>query len=67
MIKLKKPNKEEIIACITAIITFLAALGLITSCTSTLIKIRGQGNEVNQKQETKVSVDSVSTKINIKK
>lgn len=67
MIKLNKPNKEEIIACVTAIITFLAALGLISSCTNTLIRIRGQGNEVKQQQETKVSVDSVSTKINIKK
>lgn len=67
MIKLNKPKKDEIIACVTAIITFLAALGLITSCTNTLIKIRGQGNEVKQKQETKVSIDSVSTKINIKK
>lgn len=67
MIKLNKPNKEEIIACVTAIITFLAALGLISSCTNTLIRIRGQGNQVKQQQETKVSVDSVSTKINIKK
>lgn len=67
MIKLNKPKKDEIIACVTAIITFLAALGLISSCTNTLIKIRGQGNEVKQKQETKVSVDSISTKINIKK
>lgn len=67
MIKLNKPNKEEIIACVTAIITFLAALGLISSCTNTLIRIRGQGNQVKQQQETKVSVDSISTKINIKK
>lgn len=67
MIKLKKPDKEEIIACITAIITFLAALGLITGCTNTLIKIRGQGNEIKQKQETKIEVDSVTTKIDIKK
>lgn len=67
MIKLNKPKKEEIIAFVTAVITFLAALGLITGCTNTLIRIRGGGNKVHQEQKTEVKVDSVTTKIDIKK
>lgn len=67
MIKLRKLTKGEVRAIITAIITILTALGIITGCTNTLIKIKGQGNQVKQQQETKVSVDSVTTKINIKK
>lgn len=67
MIKLKKLTKGEVRAIITAIITIPTALGIITGCTNTLIKIRGQGNQVKQQQETKVSVDSVTTKIDIKK
>lgn len=67
MIKLNKPKKQEIIAFITAVITFLAALGLITGCTNTLIKIRGNENKVRQEQKTETKVDSVTTKIDIKK
>lgn len=67
MIKLKKPSAKEITALIAAIISFLVAIGLISSCTNTLIRIRGQGNQVKQQQETKVTVDSVTTKIDIKK
>lgn len=67
MIKLNKPKKEEIIAFVTAVITFLAALGLITGCTNTLIKIKGEGNRVRQDQKTETKVDSVTTKIDIKK
>lgn len=67
MIKLNKPKKEEIIAFVTAVITFLAALGLITGCTNTLIKIRGEGNRVRQEQKTETKVDSVTTNVDIKK
>lgn len=67
MIKLNKPQKQEIIAFVTAVITFLAALGLITGCTNTLIKIRGEGNKIRQEQKTETKVDSVTTKIDIKK
>nr|DAN86139.1 MAG TPA: SecE/Sec61-gamma subunits of protein translocation complex [Microviridae sp.] len=67
MIKLNKPQKKEIIAFITAVITFLAALGLIAGCTNTLIKIRGEGNKIHQEQKADTKVDSVTTKIDIKK
>lgn len=67
MIKLNKPKKEEIIAFVTAVITFLAALGLITGCTNTIIKIRGERNKVHQEQKTEIKVDSVTTEIDIEK
>lgn len=67
MIKLNKAQKGGINAFITAVIAFLAALGSITGCTNTLIKIRGEGNKVHQEQKAETKVDSVTTKIDIKK
>lgn len=65
--KLRKPTKAEATTIASAIITILIVLGLVTSCTNTLITLRGQGNKVKQNQNTEVKVDSVTTKIDIKK
>lgn len=67
MIKLKKPKGEEILVICMIIIALLVSTRLITGCTNTLIKIRGEGNKVHQEQKTETKVDSVTTKIDIKK
>ncbi|UPW41277.1 hypothetical protein [Sigmofec virus UA08Rod_4510] len=64
---MKKITKNQITTIVSAIITILVALGVITSCTNSLFVLKGYGNKVKQDQKIETKADSVSVKVNANK
>ena len=64
---MKKLTAKQITTIVSAIISILIALGLITACTNSLFVLKGTGNKIRQDQKIETKADSVSVKVNANK
>lgn len=64
---MKKLTKNQITTIVSAIITILVALGVITSCTNSLFVLKGTGNKIKQNQKIETKADSITVKVNANK
>ena len=64
---MKKLTKNQITTIVSAIITILVALGIITSCTNSLFVLKGTGNKIKQDQKIETKADSITVKVNANK
>ena len=64
---MKKLTKNQITTIVSAIITILVALEIISSCTNSLFVLKGTNNEIKQDQKIETKADSISVKVNTNK
>lgn len=64
---MKKLTKKQVTTIVSAIITILVALGVISSCTNSLFILKGAGNKIKQNQKIETKADSITVKANANK
>ena len=64
---MKKLTKNQITTIVSAIITILVTLGIISSCTNSLFVLKGTNNKIKQDQKIETKADSISVKVNANK
>lgn len=64
---MKKLTKKQVTTIVSAIITILVALNIITSCTNSLFVLKGTGNKIKQDQKIETKADSITVKVNANK